>query len=161
MAQGLFWASLQSPRSHSVKRVHFYHVPVASPQSFIHVSDSCIARSISVGNPTSSSVSLKNTQLLEWQIKGQRCLKPDWYQEKWGGKRQQQQSPARPWPVLEPLPRLLRCTAAVNLPGSIQCDSDTSQHIASNLIWSWQRLFLFYIYWFINGLQPLKQMHIH
>lgn len=27
----------------SVKEVHFYHIPVTSPQSFIHVSDSCVA----------------------------------------------------------------------------------------------------------------------
>lgn len=39
-----------------------------------------------------------------------------------------------PGPALEPLLRLLRRGAAVNLPGWIQCDSDTSQHIASNLI---------------------------
>lgn len=40
----------------SVKYVHFYQVPVTSPQSLIHVIDSHVAQIICVGNLTSSSV---------------------------------------------------------------------------------------------------------
>lgn len=90
--------------------MHFYHTPVTSPQSFIHLSDSHVAQIVCVGNPTSSSVRPKKTQLLEWQIKSHWCLKPNWYQEKRGGKMQQQQPSAElggpspgPAAALEPL----------------------------------------------------------
>lgn len=46
-----------------------------------------------------------------------------------GRNRENAAEPAGPGSSLQPL-------LCIHLPGSIQCDSDTSQHIASNLIWS-------------------------
>lgn len=137
------------------------------PSHFFTCMDFLTYRIIWVGKKPTPILLCETKRQLDLHIKGQQCLKLNRYQEKEGCKRQQKAA-TKHWGCSPPplqqdaVPRSHPYrTVTVNLRSSIQRDSDTSQHIASNLIWSWQRLFLFYIYWFINGLQPLKQMHIH